>query len=366
MNEISAIVLRDKITSDTPPPAAATTGGFFPFIAAVVPTLNEDGYIEACLMSLLGQWPQESLEVLVMDGGSTDGTQDRVAALALRYPNLRLLRNPRRLQSAAMNLAARLASPKATILLRADAHAVYPAGFVRHCVNDLLRTGAVSVVVPMRTQAEQGHVVQRAIAVAQSSRLGNGGSAHRIGGRSSFVEHGHHAAFDRAFFLSIGGYDESFTHNEDAEFDHRVGLAGGRVWMCAQAPVSYFPRKTLEALARQYFRHGKGRARTLVKHQLRPRPRQVVPVIATCALLGGMVLAPVEPLMGLAALAYPAACLAWGVARATVSRDAGLLAAGPALLAMHIFWACGFLKVVSRQLLPKAFRSMIPAASANV
>ncbi|MFC7474714.1 glycosyltransferase family 2 protein [Dankookia sp. GCM10030260] len=358
MTDSTGTLLRDAgvaaVGPAPQPPLEFVAGGAaaHPFVTVVVPSLNEAGYIETCLASLVKQWPAAACEIIVMDGGSQDATVTLVEAFAARhpgpdFPTIRVLPNPRRIQSAAVNLAARVASPRATILVRADAHAQYPAGFIRRCVGDLLRTGATSVVVPMCNRSQPGHGLQRAIAAAQSSRLGNGGSAHRAKPRSGFVDHGHHAAFDRAFFLSVGGYDESFTHNEDAELDHRAQLAGGRVWMCADEPVTYFPRKRLGALARQYFRHGAGRARTLLKHRLKPRPRQMAPVIALGLCLAGLLALPVLPLLSVLALVYPLGCLAWGAAQAAARRDPWLLAAGPALVTMHLSWAAGFLRSVA-------------------
>ncbi|TDH61070.1 glycosyltransferase family 2 protein [Dankookia rubra] len=355
-----------------PPPLEFVAGGpaAHPFVTVVVPALNEARYIEACLASLVKQWPAAACEIIGMDGGSTDDTVALVAAFAARhpapdFPSIRALPNPQRIQSAAVNLAARLAAPRATILIRADAHAHYPAGFIRRCVGDLLRTGATSVVVPMANRSQPGRGLQRAIAVAQSSRLGNGGSAHRARPRSGFVDHGHHAAFDRAFFLSVGGYDESFTHNEDAELDHRAQLAGGRVWMCAEEPVTYFPRQRLTALARQYFRHGAGRARTLLKHRLKPRPRQMAPVAALGLCLGGLLALPILPVASLLALAYPLGCFAWGAGQALAQRDPWMLAAGPALVTMHLSWAAGFLRSVvarGRPTTPIAIPAPVPHA----
>lgn len=324
------------------PHGPAPRRGGHPFVSIVIPALNEERYIEACLASLVGQWPEDAYEILVLDGGSTDRTADIVDAFRAGHPSVVALKNPGRIQSAAMNLAAQLASPRATVLLRADAHALYPPEFVRLCVAALLRTGATSVVVPMRTEARPGAGLQHAIAVAQGSRLGNGGSAHRMGGVSGFVEHGHHAAFDRAFFRSIGGYDEGFTHNEDAELDLRAIAAGGRIWMCAEAPVVYYPRETLEGLARQYFRHGTGRARTLRKHHLRPRPRQMIPVLALGGCAAGIAAAPLAPMMAALSLVYPASCIAWGMLHMIRRGDARLMAAGLALMTMHLSWALGF------------------------
>lgn len=321
---------------------APTDSSASSLIALAVPVLNEEAYIAACLTSLLEQSDTHRLEILVLDGGSTDRTAEIVRGLQAKHPEIRLVPNPARLQSAAVNLAARIASPEARILLRADAHAWYPPGFVTRVVAALQQQNATSVVVPMTTVGTDG--LQRGIAAAQNSRLGNGGSAHRLGLRSEWVDHGHHAAFDRAFFLSIGGYDESFTHNEDAELDHRARAAGGRIWLCADAPCTYYPRKDLISLARQYAKHGAGRARTMLKHNMRPKPRQMAPVIALLGCVAGLVLAPVWPVTLLVPGLYALLCLGWGVMLAVRGGDPWLAGAGPAAMTMHMAWGFGFLR----------------------
>ncbi len=331
-----------------------------PFVAIVVPTLNEERYIESTLNSLLGQWPEDRCEVLVVDGGSVDRTTEIVRTMRAAHPNLRLLHNPRRIQSAAVNLAARLADARASILIRADAHAYYPPRFIEICVSALRNNGAASVVVPMRTVGHAG--LQSAIAAAQNSRLGNGGSAHRRGDASGFVDHGHHAAFDRAVFLAVGGYDEEFTHNEDAEFDLRLNQAGHRVWMETAATITYFPRSGLKALARQYFRHGRGRARTLLLHGQKPRLRQMAPLFILAGTVFGLAAAPLAPLTSLVPAAYLALCLGWGATAALRARDPWLLAMGPAAMVMHLSWAAGFLRECIVPRLPRGGREN-PAAA---
>ena len=133
-----------------------------------------------------------------------------------------------------------------------------------------------SVVVPMRT--EGATCMQRAIAAAQNSLLGNGGSAHRLPGWSGFVDHGHHAAFDRKTFLELGGYDETFPFNEDAEFDRRLTTSGRRIFLDGANAIEYYPRDRFRSLSRQYYAFGRGRARTVVKHGAMPRLRQLAPV----------------------------------------------------------------------------------------
>src|SRR5262245_48947790 len=185
-----------------------------------MPALNEAGYVSRAIASVLPRSDEIGCEVLIVDGGSEDGTCGIVQRIAASDPRIRLLRNAQRIQAAGVNLGARHADPRARFLVRADCHAEYPQGFVERCVQTLVSTQVAAVVVPMRTVGSS--CLQKAIAAAQNSKLGNGGAAHRLPGRSGFVDHGHHAAFDLRTFLELGGYDETFTHNEDAELDRRM------------------------------------------------------------------------------------------------------------------------------------------------
>jgi len=325
--------------------SAALPGGRPDRAAIIVPALNEERYIADCLLSLLEQARAVQAIVVVVDGGSSDETVEIVRRLAAGRDDLLLLDNPRRLQSAAVNLAARQLPTEISVLIRADAHALYPPDFVATCLRALRENDATSVVVPMRTTGVGG--MQRAIAAVQNSRLGNGGSAHRVGGRSGFVEHGHHAVFDRAFFLSIGGYNESFSHNEDAELDVRALRAGGRIWMCREAAITYFPRSRLWPLARQYFRHGRGRARTLRLHHIAPRPRQLAAPVILLLCLAGVLLSAIWPWAAALPLWYSLVCTGWGLAAAVRARDGWLLGMGPAVITVHLAWALGFFRGVA-------------------
>jgi succinoglycan biosynthesis protein ExoA len=318
------------------------------FVSIVIPCLNEVNFIAAAIDSVTprtdssGQLPF-AYEILIVDGGSRDGTIDVVEAKAKADPRIRLLQNPRKLQSAALNIAAEQAHAAATILLRADSHATYPQGFVAVCAQQLRATGAQSVVVTMETAGIS--CFQQAVAAAQNSLLGNGGSAHRRRGESKFVDHGHHAAFDRAFFKSIGGYDETLRANEEVDLDMRIQQAGGRIWLETSVPMTYYPRDTLRSLARQYFHYGRGRALTYRTHRYRLKARQLAPVVITAGTIGGTLLAlALHPIFAAIPLSYLALCLGWGLFAAARMGNVCLLAMGIAAAAMHHAWAIGFLK----------------------
>ena len=310
------------------------------FLTIVIPVFNEEQYIASCLQSLLEQIDPSRSEIIVIDGGSEDSTLQIVSEMAACHPVIRTLQNPKRTQSAALNLGASCASPRSTLVMRADAHAEYPAGFVATCVHDLKESHATSVVVPMRAIGRS--CFQRAVAAAQNSWIGNGGSRHRSPAQSGFVTHGHHALFDRRFFQDLGGYNERFTHNEDAEYDHRSRIANGMIWMSA-VPVLYFPRETIRGLARQYYNHGRGRARTLLTHNLRPALRQLLPPAILVINFMAILLAFGRPWFLFVPLLYAAACSLISFWNAIRLRDPCVAATGLAAIIMHVSWGAGFI-----------------------
>ena len=317
-----------------------------PFVTIVVPTLNERDCIIGTLEDLAASAKGIDHEIIVADGGSTDGTCQLVRTYAAQAGSaVRLIHNLKRIQSAAVNLAAKEADVRATILLRADAHCFYPPGFVAMTVDALSQNDAQSVVVPMFTVGDKDSY-QQAVALAQNSKLGNGGSAHREGDTpSGFVDHGHHAAFDLEFFRSLGGYDETFKTNEDAEYDARVAKAGGRIWMAREAEINYLPRRSPSALAKQYFGYGRGRCATIMKHRMRPKARQMAPLLIFATMTLSLVSLPVCMFSLLPIIGYVGLTLLYS-AKITAGlsvRSAATLKVCSAFVIMHNAWGAGFI-----------------------
>lgn len=305
----------------------------------VIPTLNEAAHIAQVLASVLAFPVARDARIVVADGGSTDGTRNIVRRIAEGEPRVRLMDNPQRLQSAAVNRAVKEYGADAEWLLRLDAHSAYPANYADTVLAEAQRHQADSVVVSMVAQGDG--VLQEAIALAQNSRLGNGGSAHRSDGKGAWVDHGHHALMRIAAFRAVGGYDPDFSHNEDAELDHRLHLAGYRIWLTQATRLTYFPRRTVGSLWRQYQAFGRGRRRNLTKHGMRPATRQLV-VAALAPALACVILAPLGWIFALPLLLWVAGCLAGGVAIALSERRAAGLLAGFFAGTMHLAWSVGF------------------------
>jgi len=316
-------------------------------VLVVIPTLNEEHCIEQVLSQLTAADPRMSaVRIVVADGGSTDATRAKVAAIAAAQPNIILMDNPARLQSAAINRAAAAFGADADILVRCDAHAEYPASYVLDAATALAQRDVDSLVVAM--DAVGGSCFQRAVAWIVDTPLGAGGAAHRGGRVSRAVDHGHHAAFRMRRFVELGGYDETFSHNEDAEYDRRLHAAGGRIFLEAGVRKIYHPRATLGALWRQYKNYGAGRARTLLKHGGRPALRQMIPVLNLGALVGAFALAPFASFTLVAPGAYLGALALASIVTAVARRSFCGLGAGAALAVIHNAWAIGFLQTVAR------------------
>lgn len=311
-------------------------------ILAVIPALNEARHIETCIRTLMHGSPLLRLVPLtVADGGSTDETVAIVKRLMAEFPNVRLLENQKRLQSAAVNLAAAdHATPVTRWLMRCDAHSAYPPNFILHVAEALKRTGAASVVIPMDAVGET--CFEKANAWVVDTLIGSGGAAHRGGRTSRYVDHGHHAGFDIVWFRKVGGYDEAFSHNEDAEYDYRVCKAGGRVWLDADIRIDYTPRGSVRSLARQYFNYGKGRAKNLHKHKARLKLRQSAPISILALCMAGLVGGIFQWQALLLPAGYLSVLAGASAAIALKHKSACGLLSGLAAGTMHLAWAAGF------------------------
>lgn len=315
-------------------------------VLIVVPTLNEAAHIAGVIDGLAPflerrRTQAAPVRLVIADGGSYDGTLDIVKDQIAAFPqfDIRILDNPARLQGAGINLACATFGTDMTWLIRLDAHSVYPEDYMDILLTEACQTDAGSVVVGMN--AVGSIPVQRAIALTQNSRLGNGGSAHRSGASGQFVDHGHHALMRLDAFRSVQGYDESFSHNEDAELDLRLAQAGYRIWLTSRTRLDYVPRRNIAALARQYFNFGRGRARTTLKHRLTPRLRQMA-MIALAPLAALAALFPVSLLFVVPATFWLSACLIAGTILALARRDPLALSAAPIAATMHLAWSTGF------------------------
>lgn len=317
-------------------------------VTIVVPTLDERASVGACLRSVQAQTEQR-LQILVVDGGSCDGTIECVKEIAADDPRVELLHNPMQTVPYALNLA--LAAARAKWLVRVDAHATIPPGYVENAVQ-LLQAGAWGGVGGVK-RAIGRTPAGRAVAAAMSSRFGVGGSTYHYGRARREVEHVPFGAYPVSLARELGGWGERFTVNQDFEFDHRLRMNGHRILFDPTLTIDWECRQTIRDLYRQYRRYGRGKVTVALTHPRSVKARHLGPPVLVLGMATSLVLAalsrpvraPATSFIGLygATLVLASARTAWSLgdwrSRAYVPH---------AFLAMHFGWGIGFLEGLSR------------------
>lgn len=223
-----------------------------PTVSVVVPAYNEAERIDACLASIVANdYPADRLEILVVDGGSTDGTRDVVARWAAKDPRIRLVENPARHIPAAMNAGIRAACHE--IVVKMDAHSEFPHDYLRRTVAALVETGAMNAGGVVIATARDGSPSARAIAIALNSPLASLGSSFRTAGSGGRREADAVAfgCWPRSLFDEVGLFHEKLKRSSDIELNKRIVAKGGRIVLDPSIRLRYFPEATLRRFWRK-------------------------------------------------------------------------------------------------------------------
>ena len=312
-----------------------------PFVTVILPVRNEAPYIRRTLAAVLAQdWPPERLEVLIVDGRSTDGTAARVREMIADEPRARLLENPHGDQAHALNTA--LARARGTVIVRVDGHTLIARDYVRRCVQALERTGAAHVGGRQETLGLTRF--GQAVAAALRSPFGVP-SRFRLGGAGD-VDTVYLGAWRREIFARVGDFDVSLCANEDYEHSYRIRRAGERVYLAPDIRAVYMVRETPRALAAQFFRYGRGKWQVLRRWPRSLRARHLVaPTFVAWMALGGALSVPSRAIRRLWAGTLAAYALGNALASLHAARRAGwrtLPRLPLAFALMHVSWGLGF------------------------
>lgn len=316
-----------------PPLAADAT------VAVVVPARDAAGSIGDALVAVLGQRPPVDEVAVGCDPGDS-ATRDAVLRAAAGDARVRLVDAPGGRTPDALRAA--IDATSGEVVIRVDAHAVIPPGYVARVVETLRRTGAANVGGRQVPTADDGFAA--AVAAAMASPAGAGGATYRSGGAEGPADTVYLGAFRRAALAAVGSYDARLTRNQDAELNLRLTRAGYVVWFDPELAVAYTPRGTVRALASQYHQYGRWRRVTARLHGGSLRPRQLAAPAVVFGLAGAAVASAVtqRPLVAaVPAAGYAAGLLAAG-AHAT-RRPLPAVRVAVALGTMHLAWGVGFL-----------------------
>lgn len=315
-----------------------------PLVSVVIPVRNEMGHIERCLQSLAEQeYPAQRLEIIVVDGDSTDGCRQWLETATRRWPQVRVLDNPGRIVAKGLNIGIRQARGEVIVILSGHSHVA--KDFVRNSVSALQETGADAVGGPL-TNIGDGQVGQ-AIAVALSSPLGAGDSFFRYSRRPGWVQSVAYGAYRRDVFDHVGLFDETMPRSIDDEFNYRLIESGGRLWLSPAIRSFYYNRATLPGLFWQYLRSGFWKVRVIEKHPSQMRLRHLGPLVLVGVLASSGALSlwkrQFRPFLGLAGGTYAATLLLASLLLASRKGWRHLPLLPLAFASIHLGYGLGFL-----------------------
>jgi glycosyltransferase involved in cell wall biosynthesis len=319
-------------------PIPELIGSPLPAISVILPVLNEESHLEGAVLSVLSQDYRGPLEIILALGPSRDRTNEIATKLASQDNRVKLLDSPTGKTAAGLNLA--LAASKSPVVVRVDGHAQIPNNYISLIVEILNKTGAVNVGGVMAAVGTTAF--ERAVAGAMRSPLGVGASRFHTGGEAGEVDTVYLGAFRREALIAIGGFDERFTRAQDWELNFRLRENGGVIYFDPRLHVTYRPRSSVGALAKQYFEYGRWRRVVSRRHSGTINYRYLAPPFALLGFSVSLVLGVLlSSIFFIPALVY---LLFVVLASLKISTSVGeyllLLVVIPT---MHFAWGAGFI-----------------------
>ncbi|CAB4585072.1 MAG: glycosyltransferase [Actinobacteria bacterium] len=307
-------------------------------VSIILPILNEERHLADTVASILSQDYDGDFEVILALGPSNDRTHQIAAELAETNSRIILVDNPSGRTAAGLNAA--IAQSKYPIICRIDGHAEIDTAYVSQAVRILEEQNAVNVGGIMAAQGRT--TFEASVATAMRSKLGVGSSRFHTGGAAGPSDTVYLGTFKKDALLAAGGFDERFIRAQDWELNFRLRSQGGLVWFDPSLVVTYRPRSTLRALAKQYFQYGRWRRVISRSHKGSVNYRYLAPptavLILIASILGGFFLSSI---LFIPVLTYLLAILLGSFVIGETWKEKIVL---PAVLAtMHIVWGLGYL-----------------------
>lgn len=256
-----------------------------PKVSIIIPCRNEERYIVKNIESILAQEYLGELEVIVVDGMSTDKTRELV--LNVDDNRVRLVDNEAQFTPHALNLGVKNASGEIFIIL--GGHAFLTAGFVRRNVEILKGNSSIGCAGGQILNIHE-NVASELISKAMTSPFGVGNATFRTGGKAGFVDTVAFGAYWKRIHDEIGGFDEDLVRNQDDEYNYKVLKAGYKIYFDPDIISNYYVRGSYSKLYRQYYQYGYWKVYVNKKHKTITTIRQMIPLFFVLGLMGGLLL----------------------------------------------------------------------------
>lgn len=326
-------------------------------LSVICPIYNEEKHIAACLDSILRQdFPKEEMEVLLVDGMSSDRTREIVQQYTAQYPFIFLLDNPKRIVPTGLNIGIRVA--QGDVIIRLDAHAIYPDNYFSVLVDKLYALNADNVGGLCRTLPAKDTPMCEAIAAALSSPFGMGDSHFRIGTNKEMqVDTVPFGCFRREVFDKIGYFDEELVRNQDDEFNGRIIKFGGHIYLIPSVVIDYYGRDSIGKVSKMFYQYGLFKPLVNKKLGNPASVRQFFPFFFVLGLIIGLILSLVSTffrILYIAVLALYIFLAAYFSIRQVKGLKRIFLLMGT-FFVIHVSYGWGYLRGMIKLLLKKSF-----------
>lgn len=257
-----------------------------PRVSIVMPICNEAAHLERALDAIAAQtYPADRIEILVVDGGSTDGTTDLVRRRMSADARIRLLGGVNVNTPLAMQLGIKAAAGE--IIAKIDGHGWINEAFLKIAVAAIVADPELGCIGG-RIHPVAETPTERAIAVARFSRLGVGGGVYTLDERLQETDTVQCGVYRRTALVDAGGFDPSLPFGEDEEANFRLRQRGWRIQLDPAMQFTYRVRPSVRALFRQYFRYGRARVAVVRLHPSFFRPKHAAPAALVLGLAGSV------------------------------------------------------------------------------
>ncbi|MEI6766185.1 MAG: glycosyltransferase family 2 protein [Bacteroidota bacterium] len=225
-------------------------------VSVIIPCRNEEAFIADCIDSLLANdYPHEFIEILVVDGLSSDKTIDIVKQYSEKFSFIQLISNPKKIFPAAVNAGFNASS--GDVIMIAGAHAVYDSKYISASVRLQFELGADNIGGVLITKGKNENFIGKLITATLSNPFGVGNSTFRTGSdKVCEVDTVFGGCYRREVFETIGLFNENLVSTSDMDYNSRLRRNGGKIFLSPEIKVEYYTRSTFSRFMKNNFRNG--------------------------------------------------------------------------------------------------------------
>ena len=322
-----------------------------PFVTLIIPCRNEAAFIQGCLDSVVrNDYPQQLMEIFVLDGMSQDGTRELIQSFIKQYKNMTLLDNAALTIPSAMNIGIRKA--QGSVIMKIDGHAVYPSDYIRKCVDGLRQYDAENVGGVITAVPRDNTILGRSIVLSLSNIFGIGNSTFRLGcSHPVLAKTTYSGCYKRDVFDRVGLYDENILRSEDVVLNAKLLKVGGRIIVDPGIVVVYYARSRFGAFVRHNFDNGFWVTYPLRFGVVFVSLRHLIPMVFVTGLMALAAFAAMAPgfwaavsvqMLMLTVAVYLMSCLLFAIQVARTQKDLRFLFTMPLIFgALHLSYGFG-------------------------